>query len=233
VSGGRENACVRRGHRRFATLRAELGRDVDRLLRHVHGDAVDVSGRRRRWGAVLTPQLLALVLHRVAHCLHANNRRHAASIVARLNFLLHKVDIDPSSCIAGGCLLPHPPGVSFLGSARRDLTLYSLCACVADPEQLDAGGPEVGERVMIGGHAVLVGAIRVGDDVKIAPNARVDRDVPPNSLVVSRNMRVASVRPLHASTPTAAAAGIASTGVSSRDPTDEPLRSSVRSASDT
>jgi serine acetyltransferase len=225
--------CVARGHRRFATLRSELCRDVDRLLRHVHRDTAETSGWLRHWGAALTPQLLAVLLHRIAHCLYANRRQHAATLVARFNFLLHRIDIDPSSCIAGGCLLPHPPGVSFLGSAGSDLTLYALCACVADPEHAPGGGPVLGNRVTLGGHAIVLGSAKAGDDVKVGPHVRVTCDIPAGTVVVSRNIRAARFRPIHASTAAAKVAGTASDPLRSGAADEDVRASRIRDASDT
>ena len=46
------------------------------------------------------------------------------------------------------------------------------------------GVPEIGDEVWIGPNAVLVGNIKIGNNVLIAPNAYVNIDIPPNSIVV-------------------------------------------------
>lgn len=46
------------------------------------------------------------------------------------------------------------------------------------------GVPEIGDEVWIGPNAVIVGGITIGNNVLIAPNAYVNFDVPPNSVVV-------------------------------------------------
>lgn len=47
-----------------------------------------------------------------------------------------------------------------------------------------AGAPKLGDRVWVGTGAVLVGNIKIGSDVLIAPNAYVNIDVPENTLVI-------------------------------------------------
>ena len=46
------------------------------------------------------------------------------------------------------------------------------------------GVPEIGDEVWIGPNAVLVGNIKIGNNVLIAPNAYVNFDVPENSVVI-------------------------------------------------
>jgi serine O-acetyltransferase len=46
------------------------------------------------------------------------------------------------------------------------------------------GTPTIGNKVWIGTNAVIVGNIRIGDNVMIAPNAFVNISVPSNSLVI-------------------------------------------------
>ena len=47
-----------------------------------------------------------------------------------------------------------------------------------------AGSPKIGNCVFVGINAAVVGGITIGDDVMIAPNAFVNFDVPPHSVVV-------------------------------------------------
>ena len=102
------------------------------------------------------------------------------------------MNITPQSCIAAGCRLPHPACVTFHGRAGRGLTLYSRAVCCPREPVLDIPvelGPCLGERVTIGGHAVVMGPIHLGDDTKLAFTVWIDRDVPPRTLVVSAALR--------------------------------------------
>ncbi len=52
------------------------------------------------------------------------------------------------------------------------------------------GVPVIGNEVWIGTNAVIVGNIKIGNNVLIAPNAYVTRDVPDNSIVVGNLARI-------------------------------------------
>ena len=57
-----------------------------------------------------------------------------------------------------------------------------------------AGVPVIGSRVWIGSNAVIVGKIRIGDGVVIAPGALVNFDVPENSVVVGNPGQIHSAK---------------------------------------
>lgn len=52
------------------------------------------------------------------------------------------------------------------------------------------GAPTVGNKVWIGGNAVIVGKITIGNNVLVAPNAFVNMDVPDNSIVIGNPARI-------------------------------------------
>lgn len=56
------------------------------------------------------------------------------------------------------------------------------------------GCPIIGDSVWIGANAVIVGKITVGDDVLIAPNAFVNRDIPDHSIVYGNPCIIKSVQ---------------------------------------
>jgi serine O-acetyltransferase len=52
------------------------------------------------------------------------------------------------------------------------------------------GAPTIGNKVWIGGNAVVVGNITIGDNVLIAPNAYVNFDVPSDSIVIGNPAKI-------------------------------------------
>ncbi len=185
--------CIAYGHYNLATIWSSLSEDILRYLNKSPENQAAGDKFKTRLGAFLTPQLLCLFLHRLAHYLFLKGWCRLAVVVSRLNLLVHKVSIPPQSCIGPGCFLPHPAGVTFCGTAGRGLTLYSLAVCC--PVEGSLGGPmesapRLGDRVTVGAHAVLLGRITVGDDTKVAFSLRLDRDAPPGVLVISKALRV-------------------------------------------
>jgi serine O-acetyltransferase len=188
-------------------VRAGVAADVVRYLNKSPENQAAGDGLKHRVGALLTPGLLALLAHRTSHYLHLNGWRRLAWLLASANRLLHRVHIPPGSCIGPGCLLPHPAGVTFIGRAGAGLTVYSRAVCCPRTplEEDAAAGPRLGDRVTVGGHAVVLGPARVGDDSKVAFTVALDRDAPARSLVVSATIH-ARVGPPEAVAPGARAA---------------------------
>lgn len=185
-----ETLCVRDSHRSWVGLREDFSEDMHRFLTkspHV----VVPHDWKHRVSAACTPQMLAVFLYRISHYLHARGWRRCAVLLSRCNQLLHKVAIVPESCIGPALLLPHPTGVTFCGIAGRELTLYSLAVCssLRGPGSR-AGLPRLGDRVTLGAHAVIMGPVSVGNDVKIAYSIRVIQDIPPRVMVVSNALYV-------------------------------------------
>lgn len=173
--------------------RAALRADVQRYLTMSPENVALGFGMKRRLSAWLRPELQCLTLHRLSHLLHARGLRRLAAGVARLNLVLHRANISPQSEIGPGCRLPHPAGVTFHGRAGPGLTVFSIALCcpasgfAEGPLEL---GPTLGANVTLGGHATVLGPVRVGEGVVIGYNCAVMRDVPPNRIVLSAANRM-------------------------------------------
>jgi serine O-acetyltransferase len=185
--------CRRFRHHRLAGVRAGISSDILRYLNKSPENQAAGDRLKTRIGAMLTPQLLCLVVYRLSHWLWACGWHRLATALSGLNLVVHKVSIPPRSCIGPGCLLPHPVGVTFHGTAGRGLTLYSMAVCCPTAGGLAYGleaAPRLGDRVSVGGHAAIVGPVVIGDDTRIAFNLGLDRDVSSRMLVLSDTTRV-------------------------------------------
>lgn len=184
--------CERWQHRQLSSARRDLSADIDRYLTKSVENIEMGSGFKRRLSAFLTPEIMCLLLHRMAHWLYCVNWRRAAWATSRFNGVVHKVHLPPQSCIGPGCRLSHPAGVVFHGSAGRGLTLFGMAVCCVLEDALDAGlehAPRLGDHVTLGAHAVVIGPVAVGSETQVSPYALVERDVPPCTVVASRAMR--------------------------------------------
>lgn len=205
--GGDGEHCACRSVWRHHTLRGvwrNLHDDVTRFLNKSPENQAIGDHLKSRIGATLTPQLLCLVVYRIAHWLHLSGWPGLARRAQRLNRLLHHVHLSADSCIGPGCLLPHPAGVYFVGRAGAGLTIYSMAVCTPDSATPLAGadhGPRLGARVALGVHAVLLGPIRVGDDTKLGFCVRADADLPAQRIVMPRHWRTSPKRPAPAAGP--------------------------------
>lgn len=187
----RSDGCIGFEHHRFASVWSALGEDIRRFAAF-NPDYRPRMNLRTRISILLQPPLLCLLGYRVAHYLWVRGWQRVGRALATLNLLVHKAHIPADSCIGPGCFLGHTAGTSFIGSAGRDLTLFSLAVCCpledATGDALGAG-PRLGDRVTLGGHAVVMGNIRVGDDARLAPKSYLNADCPPATDVLSGRLR--------------------------------------------
>lgn len=176
-----------------ASLRATLRdfvADLDAYEAQGRGRAD--AARRRRLSALLTTQALALGLYRASHCAHAKGWRRLALALAWLNRASSRATINPASCVSGGWYLPHPTGVLFNASAGKGLVLfaYSIAASPGAAFREPAGhGPALGDGVVVAAHSRILGAARVGDNVRTGFSGHVLQDVPDDRLVVTPGCR--------------------------------------------
>lgn len=96
--------CTAYGHHKLSAVWASLSEDIVRYLNKSPENQAAGDNFKTRVSALLTPQLLCLVLYRVSHYLHVTGWRRSGVAVARFNFLVHKVSITPQSCIGPGVL---------------------------------------------------------------------------------------------------------------------------------
>lgn len=98
----------------------------------------------------------------------------------------HGVELRPDTKIGKGLYLGHPYGITANLDARigENCNLHKGVTIGQENRGSRKGSPVIGNNVWIGINATVVGNITVGDDVLIAPNSYVNRDVPSHSVVI-------------------------------------------------
>jgi len=132
------------------------------------------------------PGVHALCGHRVSHWLWGHRARLPARAFAELIRVLTGVEIHPGARLAPGVFIDHATGVVIGETAEvgADVTIYQ--GVTLGGASLDKGKrhPTVGDRVIIGAGAKVLGPIIIGPDSQIGANAVVVKPVPPGSVVV-------------------------------------------------
>ncbi len=128
----------------------------------------------------------AVVLHRIAHAFKSRGIPLFGPFFHRLSIFLTGVDIAPGAVIGPGFRISHGVGIVIGNGARigeRCLMMHGVT--VGAPSQARIGDmPAVGDDVVIGAGACLIGKIRVGNGVLIGVNTVLTRDVPDCSKVL-------------------------------------------------
>jgi len=132
------------------------------------------------------PGLHAVWGHRLTHKLWRRNLRLPARWLSQLIRFATGIEIHPGARIGPGFFIDHGMGV-VIGETTEigaDVTLYH--GVTLGGTSLDKGKrhPTLGDRVVVGAGAKLLGAIDIGDDCRIGANAVVVKSVPPNAVVV-------------------------------------------------
>lgn len=143
---------------------------------------------RSRWEILTYPGVLALALHRVAHALFNARLFFVARVVNHLSRFLTAIDIHPGATIGRNFFIEH--GFVVIGETAvigDDVTIYQ-CVTLGgtDPANGIAGKrhPTLGDGVIVGSGAQVLGPITVGKRVRIGANAVVTRDVPDGATMV-------------------------------------------------
>ena len=146
----------------------------------------DPAARSTLEVALLYPGVHAIWSHRVAHRLWINGHRFAGRALSQMARKVTGIEIHPGATIGQGLFIDHGMGVVIGETAEvgTDVTIYHGVTLGGTSLEKGKRHPTVGDRVVIGAGAKLLGPIIVGDDSRVGANAVVVRDVPPKSVVV-------------------------------------------------
>lgn len=139
------------------------------------------------------PGLRATLLFRVSHALWRSRIPALPGMVARLNLMLHGLDIPPSVEIGPGLYVPHPVGTVIM--ARRLGARVSLISGITIGMRATPDFPLLGDDVFVGAGARILGGIVIGDGANIGANAVVLKDVPPGATAVGVPARILAENP--------------------------------------
>lgn len=116
--------------------------------------------------------------------------RHEAKVLARwisqVIRYLTGIEIHPGATIGPGFFIDHGMGV-VIGETTEigaDVTIYHGVTLGGTSLAKGKRHPTLGDRVVVGTGAALLGNITIGEDCRIGANAVVVKSVPPNSVVV-------------------------------------------------
>ena len=136
--------------------------------------------------ALTYPGVHALWTHRVSHALWSHGARTPARILSSMARAVTGVDIHPEATIGRRVFIDHATGVVIGQTAEvgNDVVIFhgvTLGGVAMTPGKRH---PTVGDHVMIGAGAKVLGPITVGTGVKIGANAVVVKDVPCGNVAI-------------------------------------------------
>lgn len=134
----------------------------------------------------------AVMYHRLAHWFYRHHCPFVARLISQTSRFLTGVEIHPGAKIGKGLLIDHGIGVVIGETAEIGdcCTIYQGVTLGGTGKDKGKRHPTIGNNVMIGAGAKVLGPFTVGDGSKIAANAVVLSEVPPNSTCVGVPARV-------------------------------------------
>ncbi len=127
----------------------------------------------------------AVVLYRTAHWFKRRRIPFFGPLFGRLSVWLTGVDISPGADIGPGLMISHGQGIVVGRWARIGANATLLHGATLGGPALDRREemPRLGDDILVGAGARLIGGIDVGDGAIIGANAVVTEDIPPGSRV--------------------------------------------------
>ena len=165
----------------FKNLNYELQRVLDN----------DPAARSTIEVFLLYPCIHALIAYRIAHFFYKHKCFFIARLISQISRFFTGIEIHPGATIGRGLVIDHGMGV-VIGETTEigdDVMLYHGVTLGGTGKDKGKRHPTVGNGVLIGAGAKVLGPIKIGDNAKIGSNSVVLKDVPPNATAVGISAR--------------------------------------------
>ena len=165
---------------------AEIRRDVRAVLER------DPAARSTFEVVLCYPGVHALAFHRIAHAIWRRGWRIPARFLSHVARFLTGIEIHPAAKIGSGLFIDHGMGVVIGETAEvgENVTLLQGVTLGGTSLKREKRHPTLGDNVVVGAGAKIIGAFKIGDGSRIGAGSVVVREVPTNSVVVGVPGRV-------------------------------------------
>lgn len=134
----------------------------------------------------------AIYLHRAAHFIYGLKVPVIPRLISQISRFLTGIEIHPGARIGKGFFIDHGAGV-VIGETvviGDNVTLYQGVTLGGTGKEKGKRHPTIGNNVIIGAEAIVLGNITIGDNSRVGAGALVTRSVCPNCTVVGNPARV-------------------------------------------
>ena len=146
----------------------------------------DPAARSKLEIFLLYPGVHAVIYHRIANWLYRHRLRFLARAVSQWSRFWTGIEIHPGATIGRRLVIDHGMGIVIGEPAEigDDCLLYQGVTLGGTGKDQGKRHPTLGNNVMIGSGAKVLGPFKVGENSRIAAGAVVLEEVPPNSTAV-------------------------------------------------
>lgn len=148
----------------------------------------DPAARSKVEVFLLYPCVHAIISYRIAHYLYSKKFFFMARLISQLSRFFTGIEIHPGAKIGKGLFIDHGMGV-VIGETTEigdNVTIYHGVTLGGTGKDKGKRHPTIGNDVVIGCGAKVLGPITIGDGAKIGANAVVLKDVPTGVTAVGK-----------------------------------------------
>ena len=170
----------------FCAIKEEIATDIAAVRQR------DPAARSDLEILLLYSGVHAILAYRVAHKLYASKHYFLARAISQLARHFTGIEIHPGATIGKGLFIDHGMGV-VIGETTEigdNCTLYQGVTLGGTGKDVGKRHPTLGNNVLVGAGAKVLGPFKIEDNSKIAANAVVLKEVPENSTAVGIPARV-------------------------------------------
>lgn len=161
------------------------------LIKNIYEDAKNIVNKDPACRSVieaiiLYPGFHAIFFHRISHFLYKNKLYFLARLNSQIARHITGIEIHPGAQIGKKLFIDHGMGVVIGETATigDNCTIYHNSTLGGTGKDKNKRHPDLGNNVMVGAGAKVLGPIKIGDNVKIGANSVVLKNVPDNVTVV-------------------------------------------------
>lgn len=161
------------------------------MLKQLYEDALNIKSKDPAANNIFYVIFLyqgfhILIFHRLAHFFYKHNFKFIARFVSQLGRFITGIEIHPGAVIGRRLFIDHGMGLVIGETAEigNDCTLYHGVTLGGTGKDKNKRHPTLGNNVLVGCGAKILGPIIIGDNVKVGANAVVLEDIPSDNTVV-------------------------------------------------
>jgi len=167
-----------------------------RILKELYEDAKNIQQKDPAAKNILYVIFLyqgfhILIFHRIAHFLYIKKLYFLARLLSQIARLLTGIEIHPGAKVGRRLFIDHGIGIVIGETATigNDCTIYHGVTLGGTGKDKYKRHPDIGNNVMVGCGAKILGPIKIGNNVKIGANTVVLKNVDNNKTVVGTSGR--------------------------------------------
>ena len=144
---------------------------------------------------LLYPGIKAVLSHRRAHWCYMHGLKFLARLISQRSRHRTGIEIHPGAKIGKRLVIDHGMGIVIGETAEigDDCLIYHGVTLGGTGKDVGKRHPTIGNNVLIGTGAKVLGPLKIGDNSRVAANSVVLRDIPPDSTAVGVPAKVVRV----------------------------------------